>query len=114
MSGYSRVVSQHLPEFMGVLTDIINHNGIRVNYLLRASVNAIEPLITNPVVSVDHVDHEFPHQNLIIYLTDAGGATHCEGYTHDPCEDDIIQFKGMHCHDLPLNKRRVVFVATYA
>ena len=61
-----------------------------------------------------HTDHDFPHQNLIIYLTDAGGESIVKGSRpKPPLEDDIATFSGIHYHKMPKKKRRVVLIATY-
>ena len=80
--------------------------------------NAVSP---QPEVKTGypHTDHEYPHYNLLLYFTDAGGDTFrmerdykYENYT--PKEDDCIIFDGVHFHETPKEKRRVVFVCTYA
>ena len=80
-----------------------------------------KPKYTRP-----HVDHKFPHTNMLIYLTDAGGKTIVEDISkreestfslslaHDPKEDDVVTFGGQyHCHELPKEKPRLVIVTTY-
>ena len=63
---------------------------------------------------MEHVDHDFPHKNLLIYLTDAGGKTIVGNESHDPKEDDIIMFPGlMHCIETSHTKDRVVLVVTF-
>ena len=56
---------------------------------------------------------DFPHKNMLIYLTDAGGSTFVEGEEFAPEEDDVIMFEGLHWHKLPRKERRVVLVMTY-
>ena len=60
-----------------------------------------------------HVAHTFPHKNLIVYLNDAGGKTFVGDEVHDPKEDDVVIFSGIHNNERPKNTRRVVLVATY-
>ena len=67
-----------------------------------------------------HIDHSFPHKNLIIYLNDpAGGDTvlvdkdYKEIDRHHPKEDDIISFEGIHYQKMPKEGRRIVLVVTY-
>ena len=59
-----------------------------------------------------HVDHPFPHDNIIIYFSNEG-KTILENDDHDPEEDDVIIFPGLpHCQELPKNDMRLVLVAT--
>ena len=110
---YPRVSSQYIDLFDEVLEEIFNFNNIPVNCIYRMNANAVEPPFWG-TTSKWHIDHEFPHTNMLIYLTDAGGITRVEDEEHDPIEDDIIIFQGKHCHVLPDDKRRVVLVVTYA
>jgi hypothetical protein len=101
------------------LAEICEDNNLEVNSYMRISVNATLPTSSNKL-TIPHVDHQFPHKNIIVYFTDAGGETvvydenhnpHC----HFPEEDDIINFDGkyLHCIRPPKQKRRIVLVATY-
>jgi hypothetical protein len=109
---YPRVTSPHIDLFTEVLEEIFDYNNVSVNCILRMNANAIEPQKLEQQ-TVWHNDHEFFHTNILIYLTDAGGDTLVETDEHSPLEDDIIIFRGSHCHKLPTRKRRVVLVATY-
>ena len=66
-----------------------------------------------------HRDHEFPHYQMIVYLTDfMGGWTWVDGQRcPDPKEDGVICFDGsqMHHHEPPYapGDRRVVIAATF-
>jgi hypothetical protein len=101
-----------------MVSDILKANRIKLNMIFRMHLNAVSPL---PEVKTGypHTDHEYPHYNLLLYFTDAGGDTFrmerdfkYENYT--PKEDDCIIFDGVHFHETPKEKRRVVFVCTYA
>tara|TARA_B100001142_G_C14112819_1_gene569853 strand:+ start:156 stop:647 length:492 start_codon:yes stop_codon:yes gene_type:complete len=106
---------QHLELFQVVFTQICQHNeDIGFNYLLRMNANAIDVLPTNPKISAVHEDHPFPHKNVIIYLTDAGGDTIAGDESFSPTEDSACLFEGPHCHAMPEKDRRVVLVVTYA
>ena len=94
-----------------VVSEIFEHNNIPLHSLLRLSVNAVHPE-KEVISSYPHYDHDFPHQNLIIYLTDAGGSTFVDGEEHNPKEDDVIHFTGQHYHKTPAENRRVILVAT--
>ena len=101
-----------------MVSDILKANRIKLNMIFRMHLNAVSP---QPEVKTGypHTDHEYPHYNLLLYFTDAGGDTFrmerdykYENYT--PKEDDCIIFDGVHFHETPKEKRRVVFVCTYA
>ena len=94
-----------------VLSEIFEHNNLPLHSLLRLSVNACHPE-KEIISSYPHYDHDFPHKNLIIYLTDAGGSTFVDGEEHNPKEDDVIHFTGQHYHKTPAENRRVILVAT--
>lgn len=94
-----------------VFMEILEYNEVSVNTFYRMGANAVSPSSgRNPV---EHVDHEFPHKNLLVYLTDAGGATIVEGKRYDPQEDSVLLFTGRHYHEFPKERRRVVLVATF-
>ncbi len=105
-------------EASAMVSDILKANRIKLNMIFRMHLNAVSP---QPEVKTGypHTDHEYPHYNLLLYFTDAGGDTFrmerdykYENYT--PKEDDCIIFDGVHFHETPKEKRRVVFVCTYA
>jgi|TARA_B100000035_G_scaffold2055_1_gene1796 hypothetical protein len=108
---YPVVSSPYIDLLDDVLEEIFLHNSISPSCIYRMNANATDPGYKQ---STWHKDHEFPHHNLLIYLTDAGGITKVEDKQYDPKEDDIITFQGEHCHMLPKEKRRVVLVVTYA
>ena len=113
---YPQPVSPHLDKFNFILLEIFNHNKVKLEdfyVMLRANVNAVNPPIGKVKYCLPHYDHPFPHKNMIIYLTDAGGKTICEEEFHDPAEDDVLLMEGRHHLELPKEKRRVVLVATY-
>ena len=110
------IESEYIKDINEVYCEMFNYNmDIMESFhmMCRCCVNAVEPSQETGVISVPHVDHNFPHKNIIIYLTDAGGSTFVEGEEFAPEEDDVIMFEGIHCHQLPTKKRRVVLVMTY-
>ena len=109
---YSQTKSQYIDSFDRVLDQIFDYNNMNVNCVFRMNANAVHPT-QDSVLSEPHVDHYFPHKNLLIYLTDAGGETHVEGESFSPSEDDVVTFEGLHWMSPPKLKRRVVLVATY-
>ena len=113
---FSLPTSQQLQTFNNVMVEIFNYNNLRwseFSVMLRASVNAVNPRVGKVKYCIPHQDHQFPHKNMLIYLTDAGGSTFCEGEEYAPEEDDIVIFQGEHWHEIPKLKRRVVLVMTY-
>jgi hypothetical protein len=114
---FSEQKSNLLYDFNTVLQEIISCNSLDFNYLIRANVNCVHPQ-QNIQPTPPHYDHEFPHKNLIIYLTDAGGETiifddNNKKELFNPLEDDIIVFDGLHCANPPKTKPRIILVATY-
>ena len=109
--GYSNVCSQHAEFGMFVVKQILQHNNINFKFFLRSSLNCVHP--DNDVqLSQPHIDHDFPHINIIIYLTDTGGKTYCEEEFHDPKEDDVILMIGEHWMERPKVGRRIISVNT--
>ena len=77
------------------------------------AANSITPTKDSPRFSEPHVDHEFPHTNLLIHLTNVGGATVVEGQRLEADEDKVVVFSGEHYAEFPMAGRRVVLVATF-
>ena len=96
-----------------VVLETCEANGVLVNSILRMAVNATERRSGYKTTSETHVDHEFDHRNLLIYLTDADGATVVGERRHEPEVDTAIFFTGSHYHELPTTGRRIVLVTTY-
>ena len=110
---YSKPTSSQLEPVIQSLYEIWNHNNINVECVYRVNVNLVMPLMGVKTTSV-HVDHSFPHKNILVYLTNAGGKTVCENESYDPKEDDVVIFDGLpHYIHLPAKNRRIVIVATY-
>ena len=107
---YPSVRSQHIDLFHTVIQQIFEYNNLPIDIIYRMNANSIP---AQDGCIAPHVDHEFPHKNLILYLTDAGGKTFVGDEVHDPKEDDVVIFSGIHNNERPKNTRRVVLVATY-
>ncbi len=108
---YSEVVSQYTEHAGCVVDEILRHNNKKYKFFLRSNVNCVHP--DNDVqLSEPHVDHDFPHMNVVIYLTNSGGKTYCEDEFHDPKEDDVILFTGKHWMERPKVGRRIILVTT--
>jgi|TARA_B100000427_G_C15215819_1_gene466711 hypothetical protein len=94
-----------------VVQEILNHNDIRLDCIYRLNLNMVFPEEGNRRTP-EHVDHLFPHDNIIIYFS-SEGKTIVGNDEHDPKEDDVIMFPGLpHCQELPKNDMRLVLVAT--
>lgn len=105
--------SQHLMGVHHVMMEILLSNNIRPATFYRMSVNCDHPHESD-LPNVPHVDHEFPHDNLLIYLSDPkGGYTMVEDEKYFGKEDDAILFSGKHCNASPKTGRRVVSVTTF-
>ncbi len=114
---HSKANSEYLPNVETVIGQIFELNNVKMNVVYRINANAVHPVEGN-VLTVPHTDHEFPHKNMLIYLTNTGGDTIVfddAGKKHHftPVEDDIVTFQGLHCMVPPKQGRRVVIVVTY-
>ena len=111
---FSTPASPHCDLFALVINEILVANTVlkKSFVITRAAINIVH---SNQDIqfSDKHVDHDFPHTNIIVYLTDEGGRTFCGKKEHDPQEDDVILMKGEHYHEIPKQNRRVVLVATF-
>jgi hypothetical protein len=114
MRGVPLISSQHFDLCHEVMLQILRHNGIKPDCFYRMGANSVTP---HPTISVSgwHVDHPaLDHRNIVVHLTDAGGATLVGDERYEASEDAVVIFDGIkHCHELPLDTRRVVLVATF-
>ena len=113
---YAKVNSPYMEDVNRMYCEIFNANRDVMksfNMMCRCAANETQPYNGPDDKTRAHVDHDFPHKNMLIYLTDAGGNTFVEDEEFAPEEDDVIIFEGLHWHQLPKHKRRVVFVMTY-
>lgn len=99
-----------------VIQEISDENNLDIVTLHRVCANCHHPQEVQRAVT--HTDHYFPHRNMLIYLTDAGGDTVIEeedGTQHviEAEEDKIVMFTGHHFFYTPKTKRRVNFVCTF-
>ena len=113
---YAKANSPYMDDVNKMYCEIFNANRDVMksfNMMCRCAANETQPYNGPDDKTRAHVDHDFPHKNMLIYLTDAGGSTFVEGEEFAPEEDDVIIFQGEHWHELPKQKRRVVLVMTY-
>ena len=109
--------SEWAPLCNEVLKQINAENNLDIDVVLRINFNLTLPS-TNNRPDRKHVDHTFPHKNMLVYLTVCeGGETVVFGDTTEdyiPVEDTGIVFGGdNHYHYFPETGRRVVMVVTY-
>ena len=105
-------------EFLGlnlkVLDEIIQHNNLFDRYFfLRSNANCVHS-DSGEQFSEPHIDHRFPHFNLLVYLTNEGdgGETIVEDEKFHPQANNIILFKGKHHMKRPCVGRRVGLIST--
>ena len=110
MVGFTQPISPLLELNLIVLKEIIDSNKLfDVYYFLRSNANCTHP-DGGEQYSKPHIDHPFPHYNLLIYLTE--GITYIDGKKYVGKEDDVILFTGEHYIKRPTNNRRVVLIST--
>ena len=111
--GFSKHDSGMYKLALNVVREILTENNIHSNsyFILRLATNCTYPS-EGIQLSMPHVDHTFPHLNILIYLNSAGGSTFIEGEEHEPIEDQSILFSGEHYIQLPKKERRIVLIGT--
>jgi hypothetical protein len=111
---YPRPCSNLLPQAETVFREICDSKNIIPDVLYRANVNLVLPS-TDRTASPLHRDHDFPHKNMIVYLTDCnGGPTMVHGQEdYYGKEDEVYIFEGLHQMKPPTSDRRVVLVYTF-
>lgn len=113
---YAVPVSNVLPLAERVFREICEERKISYKVLYRVNANMTLPSVTgNCQPSPLHLDHSFPHKNMLVYLTDCnGGPTMVRGQDdYYGKEDDVYVFEGLHQHKLPTSNRRIVLVYTF-
>ena len=113
---YSKVNGQEfIDDVNSFFSEVCFFNGIDPKTILRINVNLTIPTEKN-LPSPLHTDHNFPHKNMLVYITPThGGHTIVDGVEHPMDEDGILIFDGslLHCHLPPTTDRRIVLVITY-
>ena len=114
---FSNPQSELLGLNLKVLDEIIRYNNLGSSFdrcfFLRSNANAVHA-DTGEQFSESHIDHRFPHFNLLVYLTNEGdgGETIVEDEKFHPQANNIILFKGKHHMKRPCVGRRVVLIST--
>lgn len=132
-----KVVSKRFEKVMPVIMQIFEANDLQPENFFRICFNNV--FHNAHRMSDPHVDHEFPHRNLLIYLNQVScGPTYVfnetfsaqyppgsyDAYNHDlvvgwesePVEDKVVSFDGFHYHAQGFPKageRRITLVVTY-
>ena len=116
---FSAPQSQWLEKIYPIIEDVVSANpDLNINTLHRVNANLVHG--GNELMTPPHVDHQFPHWNMLIYLTDVGGPTILtdesfkEIDSYHPKEDDIVVFRGFHGMIPPPQGRRIVLVVTFS
>ena len=111
---FSNPQSELLGLNLKVLDEIIQHNNLFDRYFfLRSNANCVHT-DTGEQFSEPHIDHRFPHFNLLVYLTNEGdgGETIVEDEKFFPQANNAILFTGEHYMKRPSVGRRVVLIST--
>ena len=108
-----KINSDHFPLFHDLFVEICRDNNIdpKVIYRINANLTTESP---HNKCGPDHTDHDFPHKNMLIYLTGTHGGLTKVGNTNYSCmPNEAIVFEGVHAHMEPTSGRRVVLVYTF-
>ena len=118
-------------ESVDVFDEIMNYNNLSYKLIYRLNFNST--FYVHDKMSPPHVDHDYSHKNMIVYLNSfTGGFTHVfrkmwpesefnvsptdMKYSFKGEEDDIMAFDGLHYHCMECPKqgeRRIVMIVTY-
>lgn len=104
--------SEYSQHAHSVVTRLLEINNIDLNVIYRMTANCSHPTESGKP-NIPHIDHRFPHKNLLIYIDGCDGDTICGEDVKHFGEDCAIIFEGEHYHYPPSKGRRIVFVATF-
>lgn len=115
---YPEKACEHLELVARVATEILYANKIYSAVYYRMAVNLV---LETEGRSPRHVDHPFPHKNLLIYLNSFdGGETvvyddNNQKHLSTPKEDLPIVFDGhyLHCHNASSSGKRYTLIVTF-
>ena len=116
-SHYPRSICDHTKDVKRIVEHILAHNRIELQLIYRMNLNMTYAQDGNQQTPI-HVDHEFKHQNLLIYLSTHkegdGGQLIVEDEEYYPTEDDVVMFDGLpHSTILPKKGFRTALVTTF-
>lgn len=116
---FSTASSYDAPKYCNCVNEILNYNGLYINCLYRLNIN-MTFYTSNSTYSLPHVDHDFPHNNMLIYFNEFTEGEikiykQNQWHIYKPEEDDVILFSGLHCHRPPQKpgEFRKVMVSTF-
>lgn len=116
---YSKVTSHFAEHCVQCVTEILNYNEINLYNIFRININ-MTYYVKNSLYTMPHIDHDFPHNNMLIYFNNVTGGEvkvykNNQWNIHKPEEDDVILFSGLHCHRTPQepNQFRTALVTTF-
>jgi len=128
---FCTVLDSECEETRDVFNEILVYNDISYKTIYRLNFNST--FYAHDKMSPPHVDHDYDHDNMIVYLNSfSDGKTHVfkkrwpesefsirptdMKYSFKGQEDDIITFDGLHYHCMecpPIGERRIIMIATY-
>ena len=115
-----RSASNYFEEFYYILKDILDFNNINFEVIYRMNINLT--LYSKLEKSIAHVDGNFPHKVVIVYLNNfTKGRTVILGeneqkFYSSPKENKVIMFDGKwsHYQECPdIDEKRIVMVANF-
>ena len=111
-----KINSEYFEAAHDLFVQICEVNNIKpqVLYRINANFTAQFDALTICEYGPDHTDHDFPHKNMLVYLTPTrSGLTKVGDDNYSGSEDGIIMFEGIHAHMCPMSSRRIVLVYTF-
>ena len=105
--------SEYVDLCVTVMNEILDYSNLFGTYIFHRAAANCTYADEGIQLSEPHIDHNFPHNNLLVYLTNSGGETFVEGEKFNPKEDDVIVFEGRHYMKRPIKDKRIVLVATF-
>ena len=115
---YPMPVSTYTDMAAFIVSQILDYNNVTPSCYYRMCVNYVT---SKTGISEKHVDHNFSHKNLLIYLNKfSDGETivydkNNKKFVYQPKENSVIIFDGKnkHCHKSSSDGKRIVLVATF-
>ena len=113
-------VSTYFDECYSILKEILDFNNIDMEVMYRMNINMTPH--SSVKSSIPHIDLNFPHKVVIVYLTKfSQGRTIVLGkdnqkFYSNPKEDSVIMFDGKleHYQECPdIDEKRIVIVANF-
>lgn len=135
------IISTHFDYFKKIFERLCQINNIKVNKILRMNVNMSFHYSAKHADL--HVDHDFPHQTMILYLNNASGNTLIFNETYEktkgpeidyvrkrhqiqkehvlkhqivPKKNKVVFFDGINYHAQEFcnpNEERIIFICTF-